>query len=401
MAVSEVVRLPRSDYRALFETYTEKSVRRLLERARRVDTLLPVEERAQTVHTLDYALKLPAAWPATRELLLTIAPQMEQAGHRDEWLPYLEQGIELSRQIGDVAAAAELQLQMGLLYQLRSNYDAARRPLEASAKSFEMLNDPINQARALNRLAYVARLQRRFEEAISLIQTVFQLLKEDEPERAYSFYVLNLVALDRRDWPDAINFSKEAFRLWERENNRRMMGRSLISRGFALHRVKDYQAAITTYQQALTLFDDIQDIIYHSIVKMNLGNVYNDLDQPAEALNCFLPAEQVFRQVQDEQHGAMVYHNMGMAYHRLHQWGQAEKVYLLSLQKKKHLGNIASLINTMGELSATYLAQNQPEKAGLILKEALQWLAQIEGEPGYEFLREMIATHLRQASIRL
>jgi len=398
MAVSGEAGVFEADYRAVFETYIEKSVRRLLGRARLAETILPLEDRIQTFHTLHYAFKLPAAWPVTRELLLTAALHMEQAGHRDEWMSYLEQAITLSRQMDDSGTTAELELQLGVLYQLRSNYQAARRHLEASIRHFETLKESLNQARALNRLAYVARMQRRFDEVAALIEAAQCLLKEDEPERAYSFYVLALVALDKRHWPDALNFSQESFRLWERKNDKRMMGRSLISRGFALHRLADYQAAIAIYEQAITLFNAVQDTFYQSIVRMNLGNVYVDLNQPAEALKFYLPAEQVFRQVQDELHLAMVYHNMGRAYHQLQQWDKAETVYLLSLQKKQKLGNIASLVNTMGELGATYLAENQPKQARAMLQEALQQLRQIEGEPGYEFLREMITTHLQQVS---
>ncbi len=398
MAVSGREGVFEADYRGVFETYIKKSVRRLLGRARLAETILPLEDRTQTFHTLHYAFKLPSVWPVTRELLLTVAPHMEQAGHRDEWMSYLEQAITLSRQMSDNQTTAELELQLGVLYQLRSNYQAACRHLEASARYFETLKEPLNQARALNRLAYVARMQRRFDEVTALIEAAQRLLKEDESERAYSFYVLTLVALDKRYWPDALNFSQESFRLWKRKNDRRMMGRSLISRGFALHRLADYQAAIAIYEQAITLFNAVQDTFYQSIVRMNLGNVYVDLNQPAEALKFYLPAEQVFRQVQDELHVAMVYHNMGRAYHQLQQWDKAETAYLLCLQKKQKLGNIASLVNTMGELSATYLAENQPEQARAMLQEALQQLRQIEDEPGYEFLDKMITTYLQQVS---
>ncbi len=387
-----------ADYPAIFRTYIIKSTRHILARVRQAGPILSSGEQNQILHTLSYALKIPEAWPDSRGLLLTAAPKMEQAGRRDGWRPYLEQGIHQSQQLGDLEAEAELHFQVGILGELRSKYEEARTHFEASAAIFERLNAPRNQARALNRLAYIARLQRQFEEAISLVETVGQLLEAEGGQPAYSYFVLGLVALDKRNWPEAVDFSKKSLSLWGRENNQRMMGRSLITIVAALSSLKKHQEAIEACQKAIVLFKEIQDPIYQAVAQLHLGNVYLLLKQPLESLRLYLPAKRTFRRAQYKLRLAMVNNNMGMAYRLLRQWDKAERAYLSSLELQQEMGNIALLVNTMDELGLLYLQHKQHKKAVATFEEALNRLAQIKGEPNYNFLLKMVTSHLQEAS---
>ena len=147
MAVSTAAVTTMTDYPAIFRGYVVRSTQHILSVIRQAGAILPPEDRDQALHTLSYALKLPEAWPDARALLLIMAPKMEQAGFRDEWIPYLQQGADQSQQIGDTEAGAELHLHLGILYQLRSKYKEARTHLEISAKAFEKLDQPRPQAR--------------------------------------------------------------------------------------------------------------------------------------------------------------------------------------------------------------------------------------------------------------
>ncbi|MBV7334284.1 hypothetical protein KFU94_39820 [Chloroflexi bacterium TSY] len=49
-------------------------------------------DEEQTLHTLDYSLRVSDTWPVTRDVLTLLAPKMEQAGYRDDWYPFLGGG---------------------------------------------------------------------------------------------------------------------------------------------------------------------------------------------------------------------------------------------------------------------------------------------------------------------
>ena len=401
MAIDQAPPVLLSGYPAIFRDYVVKNTAHILARVQQAGPILASAEREQALHTLSFALNLVEAWPAARELLLTMAPKMEQAGFRDEWMPYLEQGIAQSRTLADLEAEAELHFQLGRLYRLRGKFAPARTEFEAGMAGFAHLKLPRSQARAMNRLAQVARRQRQFTEAVRLAETALSLLGEQETERAYSYLVLGTVAIDKRDWPQAVEFFQRSFALWERENDQRMMGRSLMSLGSAWRPMKKYQEAIDVYRQAIVLFKTILDPIYQAIVQMNLGNVYYYNDQPEEALHLHLQAERIFRRVQDLFYLGLVNHNIGMAYRKMEQWHSAEEAYLLSIEQRKNIGNVAGLLNSMDGLGLVYLGQGQPSKAMSVFETALDRLTGIKGEPGYDRLVEMITSHLQEASEKI
>ena len=64
---------PPSDYPAIFRHYVEKSVQCLLTQVEQAEPIIPPDDVEQALHTLSFALKLPAAWPNVREFLISIA----------------------------------------------------------------------------------------------------------------------------------------------------------------------------------------------------------------------------------------------------------------------------------------------------------------------------------------
>ncbi|NJN95108.1 MAG: tetratricopeptide repeat protein [Anaerolineales bacterium] len=363
--------------------------------------IFSVDDQAQALHTLDYALQQPEIWPETRSLLLELAPLMEQAGYRDEWQPYLEQGLTLSRWLADREAEAELALQLGVLGQLRSDYAAARQYLEASKQRFETLNNSLNLARALNHLAYVACLQRQFQEAIHLVETALSLLHDQAGESAFSYFVLGAVALDQGHWAKAETFLRQAHHLWQQVDNKRMQGRCLMGLCAALRPQEKYQAALEAGQQAVAMFEAVHDPVQRAISQMNLGNVYLMLEQPHQALELYQPAERIFRQVHDLFHLAHINHTLGMAYRHLGEWATAEAAYRRSLDYQEKLGNLAWLVNTLDGLGLVYLTQGQLTPAITTFEMALERLMEIKGQSGYDSLRHMLVEHLHEAQSKI
>ncbi|MEM7348363.1 MAG: hypothetical protein AAF485_29385, partial [Chloroflexota bacterium] len=163
--IADFSTIDHATYPVIFRAYVVKSIQFSLNRIKNSTYLLTDIDREQALHNLSYALKWPEAWPFVQATLITMAPKMEQAGYRDEWIPYLEEGLNQAYLQEDDIAVAELHLQLGILYQLRAKYTVAHTHLEMSTKQFRRLRDTINQARALNRWGYIAHLQREFDQA--------------------------------------------------------------------------------------------------------------------------------------------------------------------------------------------------------------------------------------------
>ncbi len=392
---------PDTGYLDIFKGYVVASTQRILKRVQQAGPLLPTNDEQQALHTLSYALKLPEAWADTHRLLLTMAPKMEQAGRRDEWIPYLEQGLQQSRQLGDIETEAELHLQLGVLYQLRSKYAEARTQLEASVAGFKQAGALPGQAQALNQLAYVTRRQRHFPEAVRLVEAAQELLPADDQERAFGDYILSLVALDQWEWQTAVELSIQAFDLWESAGNWRMMGRSLLCRGLALQELQRYSDAIKIDELAINLFEKSGDAFLKAIARMNLGIVYMHLGQFEQALTLYRPAEKIFRQVQDRFHWGLVTHNIGFSYRKLGQWTEAKAAYQQSMALKDELGHTILVADDMDGLGLVYLAEGNLTAAQKTFADALARLVPLERDAFYDSLHQMLTEHLQEVTDRL
>jgi tetratricopeptide (TPR) repeat protein len=388
-----------SNYPTIFRQFIVRSAAASLAvlREQQASATLSNEERDQALHNLTYVLHLsdtPEAWPVSSHLLLTMAPKMEQAGHRDDWIPFLEEGIRLSQAAGDRPAEAQLRLNLGILLQLHRKYEAARRELEASAALFAALGERQQEGRAVNRLAYVARLQNHTGEAARLAHTALALLPAGDPEQAYSESVLGAVAVDHHDWPEAIVRYQRSLALWEMQDDRRMIAWSLTNLASALRPAGRLAEAGECCRRAIAIFDAIDDPVHRAAAQVNLGNILLTDDQPAEALAFYLAAEPVLRSARDDLRLAKLYCNLGKAYRTLGQpevavvWSQA------SVDTYEKLGATQALINSLDGLGLAYACLGQATRARLTFLRALDLLPQVESQAVRNVFEPMLKEHL-------
>lgn len=393
--VDEEVVVNLDNYSLKFQDYLARSIQRITKNLSQSETafLLP-DERDHALQILNDAFKDPAVWSNTRVLLLELAPKMEQAGYRDEWIPYLKHGVQLSQVADDQETTANLCFHLGILFALQAKYNEACLQLENSETYFQRLGLSRNQAQVLNRLAQVARRQCRFKEAERLVDKALNLLEESEIERAYSYLVLGTVALDRHSWSEAAELFRKAYFLWQTENNKRMMAWSLTDLGIALRGVEKHEESIETYKQAIALYDEVQDPINEAVTHMNLGYVYLELQQPELALVYFETAEPTFYQVQENLRLGEIYNDMGIAYRQLHNWAKAQEFFLRSIKHFKFTGNTTSLIRALDGLGLVYIEQGELSNAKRVFEEALDYMVELKDDPYYSHLFNKLTEHL-------
>lgn len=391
---------PDPDYPTLFKRYIVHSVQTTL-------ATLPAEmaqdwaaARERALHVLGFGLAWADAWPDTRDLLLLLAPKMEQAGHRDDWLPYLERGVVLSRQQQDRRAEAELTLAVGELLRLRSKFVLARAQVETSIALFTALGAKSRQAHALNELAFVAWQQHQYDEAETLAQTALPLLEENDPERATCFSRLGLVAIDRQQWEAAERYHRQAIQIRQAQGDQRKIAWSLQNLGIVLRSQRKYTEAIECYQQAISVLEDMHDFANCAIAQMNLGIVYWYAEQPSTALKAYELAAITFRKLYDTHNLAKVLTNKGLLFLAMNDWTQGELAFRASINLFKELGDISWCLNALDGLGLVYLGQKHYNKAQTTFEAALSELPQIIDTPMYDYLAATLPAHLIQAKGR-
>ncbi len=390
------------DDAAQFVANIMRSVQATLMRVQRDETpTLTALTRERGLHVLTFALKLPAAWSLTCQLILALAPKLEQAGYREEWLPYLQQALRLSQQRADQAMSAQFHFLLGQLHRLRGEFALAQQHLAQSAAEFQTIQQGDGRARALNQLAYLAWQQHRDHEAETLAQEALALLDPADTERAMSLSALGMAAINQARWQEAEAHHRAALDLRTNHNLARERAWSLQNLGYSLRGQENFIEALACYEEALTTLDQLGDRANWAIVRMNMGIVYSLQNEPQRALATYAEAEQVFRQIGDQWHVAKTLVNQGIDYMGLREWSQAEWVLRHSAHLFDQVGELSEQLNALDGVAMTRQGQGFYADALALFQTVKRRLPEIEGTHYHRMLSRVIDKQLAEAEAAL
>ncbi len=388
-------------YPAIFRQQILRSMGYVLAQLRGATSAIPDDElKSLALHVLDFALKMapdqPEAWSLSAPALTTLAPGMAQAGHRSDWADYLERGLATAQAQGDRANAAALHFHLGTLHQLQGDLGQAQTHFVQAATGFAHTGQQRDQAQAINRQAYMARLRGQNQVSLGLVDQALGLLAEDDAERGYSAFVQGCNAYDAQEWAQAAAFYQQALDLWQEHGETRMVAWNLTNLGTALRGLKAYGQAADRFRQALALFDQVQDPTNRAITQMNLGTVYLMTGRLDEAQTAYVEAEAVFQSMKDDLQLAKVYNNLGMVYAGKGLWEQAEETFNASIQCYAQMGDVASEVNTWDSLGELYRDSDRPDLARSTWQHALARLATIPDAAAAPHLQRLVSDHLAE-----
>lgn len=397
---------PGAEYRGVFQDYVARSTDVLSGQLHNFEGLLSQELQARVWLTLSYGLRLNWAWSSTRDLLLTVAPKMEQAGMWEDWLPCLARGVEKSQSVGDREAEAELSLHLGHLLQRVGKAEPAQKWLTSAHDIFSELGQPSRQAIALGRMAnLVYRTDGNHLEALDILSRALKLVAPNEPETAYCHFVRGTILLDQGELENATDAFLLARDLAERGADRRLKALTLLNLGRIYMERDLLEPAEMHYEWAIDVFTTIEDPVNSAVAQMNLGVVYTVAKDLPRAVRCFDQAETILRRCHgDRRYLAMVYNNKGMAYADLEDWRNAEDAYLSGIRIWRELDHSLARLNVEDNLGDLYLRQGHSEKAAAIFTAALQELQALGSNPAirdsaqYGHLLEDLSSHLKQVN---
>ncbi|MCE7983067.1 MAG: tetratricopeptide repeat protein [Caldilinea sp. CFX5] len=384
-------------YPTQFHHYLSRNLRYVLGLVQQAGPVLGDEVRVQALHTLSYALQAPTVWPLTRDLFLTLAPKMEQAGQRDHWIPYLQTALRQSEAQGDSAAAGECHFQLALLYRLLSHFAAAHEHLQAALAHFTALAAQRDQARVLNELAWLEHLQYHHANAAGYVEQALTLLGNDDPERAMAYRVQGMLAIGYERWQEAEELHRRALALFEQQGDLRKIAWSKQNLGYALRGQERYSEAIDLFQRASVILETIGDQYHWTIVQNNLGLAYYYAGAPNQALTCYTAAKVIAQRFNDKLQFARLGTNFGLAFLAISKYEKAKQCFRESANLHNELGNKSLSLNALDGLAMVYLAQKQYTNAIVLIEETLTLLPQIADAPNYHYLLNSLHQHLRQA----
>ncbi|MCB0107207.1 MAG: tetratricopeptide repeat protein, partial [Caldilineaceae bacterium] len=375
------------DYGNMFEGYIAQSVQTTLRSIPADAHYLAQEERDRVMHVLNYALTTAFTWPLARDLILRTAAKMEQAGHRGDWMDYLEDALAYSRWHEDELATAEIQWHIGHLLRLQSQFGPARQALEASAAVFATLDHKHGQARTWNELGYLAWHQQQFAEAQQCAEAALAVLPVDDPERAGALAVLGGVAVSQQQWQHGEEIFREALQIHRQSGSKQRIAWTMQHLGYVLYCEKEHAEAIHFYEAALQLLTEIQDVRNCGIVQMSLGMVYWNLQQLDRTLELYESAEAMFRKTHDPLYLAKTVNNKGLVFLDLQEWQRAKDAFTVSVALYQDLNDSYGLINSLDGLGLACCGLASFDEAVVVFASALERIDEIQEHPMYQKLK--------------
>ena len=345
------------------------------------------KDRVQAWHLLGYALGVQAAWPQVRQLLLELAPKMEMAGYRDEWLAFLRAGVERSAAQQDTAVAARLSLAIGLTLRLMSNYPEAEEWLNRALTSFQAQQETHGIASVYNQMGRIRYLQHRSGEAGQFAQDALGLLADDDPERAESYFVLGMDALNQRQWASAEHYHHLSLAIRQQSGDPRTIAWAMQNVGTVLTQQSEYGGvdrlaeAAEWLEQALALLDSLPDPFHSAIARNSLALVRFWSGELEKATRLFCQAEIVFQTTNSPEWRARVLNNLGLVYLQTGQVGEAETSFRSCVLLYAGLGDDADRLNSQHGLVLALLAQGRYAEATALCEQGLTELDVLKDEP--------------------
>ncbi len=385
----------------LFTNYIIAGVEASLARVRAAEYVIPQTDRQQAWQILSFALKVEGAWSVTRELLLALAPKMEMAGFREEWIAYLEKGINCAQKIDDVQAIAECEIQIGILYRLMSRFEEASSWTTMSVEHFAAHNNTHGQARALHELAWLAQLQHDYERAERHIADIAALSLIDEITYADIWRVKGMIAMGRRQWTEAVHSHRQALSLFQQTNDVRKIAWSMQNIGYALKELGVLDEAGDYLKQAAETLQTLQDHHHMAIVWMNLANVLVRQENPQLACEFFVAAQEIFEKQGNLLNQAHVLTNLGIAYLELGEPTVAQSMFRKASALYLSLGDLTWHINALDGSVMALIASGEYVDALQLADQALVLLPQIRNSSYYENLLEKLTEHRSEAELRV
>ncbi|MFN8488825.1 MAG: tetratricopeptide repeat protein [Caldilineaceae bacterium] len=389
----------------------------LLLRVRATAPRVEDEDRQQAWHLLSYSLEVATVWPMTQALLLALAPPMELAGFREDWLPYLEAGFAQGVALLDRLAAAELALHIGVLKRLLGQFDQAhtwlghcteqlaaheqdavraalqakvwlelsrlaldvdrRTALELAQQSlalYRTLDEPRGLAIVYQELGNIARQLGNYGEAQQMFTTSLHLWQTLQEPRgiADALHVMSLVKLDLGELVEAIYLTQQRMDLCQRIGDRSGLASAYQVLGLIHSYAGDYPASALAFEESLSLWRRLGDHRQSGRTLTFLGNAKGAQGLYTEACMYGELGLAQGQAIHNQWGIAQAYLLLGWNLLGMAAYPAAEQYLQTSLNLFRQLGQRNDISQTLVWLAYGQLGQGNTNQAAQYLRTALQ-----------------------------
>ncbi|MBW4683405.1 MAG: tetratricopeptide repeat protein [Microcoleus vaginatus WJT46-NPBG5] len=287
-----------------------------------------------------FALEKPEKVIEYMEPGLVIAREMN-----DPQLEKLAMNIlPIARLMNPPTATADLLIQQAHRQGEAGQFQAAIESGQKALDIYRDIGDRRGEASALGILGEAYRLQGDLPRAIELFQQCLAIAREIKDPQLEKLALQSLSLLQSQNNPQ----NAEADKLTEQGTQQRQAGQ--------------FEAALQSYQEALTIYRLIKDRQGEGLVLANLGNAYNNRREFTKAIEYWQQALEIAQEVKDRETEGKTLSNLGVAYLNLKNYPQAMEYLQQGLAIAREIKD-PQLEQQVQEWLQLAQSQSHPQKA--------------------------------------
>ncbi|WGV27941.1 CHAT domain-containing protein [Halotia branconii] len=169
----------------------------------------------------------------------------------------------------------------------------------------------------------------------------------------------------------AIGKLQEALKLWQQVDDKPWEAITLNNIGRVYDLLGEKQQALKYYNQALPIFRAVKDGRGEATILNNIGLVYNSLGEKQQALKYYNQALPISRAVEDRRGEATILNNIGLVYNSLGEKQEALKYYNQALPILRAVEDMGMEAITLSNIGGVYNSLGEKQQALKYLNQAL------------------------------
>ncbi|WP_434684533.1 CHAT domain-containing protein [Pseudanabaena minima] len=145
--------------------------------------------------------------------------------------------------------------------------------------------------------------------------------------------------------------------------DRKTEAERLLQQGIQQYQISQFQAALQSWQQALTIYREIKDRFGEGAALGNLGIAYDSLGRYDEAIKFYLQSLVIKRETKDRRGEGNALGNLGIAYNALGKYDKAINFHLQRLAIAREIKDRRGEGQSLGNLGNAYASLSKYDKA--------------------------------------
>ena len=365
MALLQTVRSLASMWSCVGKGWTRQSVVWVLPGL--LALVAPVVERSVVV-----AQEVTEDRKAEGDRLLQLGLEQSRIGQLQEARRFLEQAIEIYRELGNRWDEAAGLGNLGNLYVELGENQEVITVYEKVLDIARELNNFEGQVKALNGLGNAYRRLENYQQAIAYFEQSLAIAQDTGNLRGQAYAMGNLgnIHLDLEEYEDAITHYRQVLFLTREIGDERGQRITLKNLGDIYTYLEQYQFTIEFYEEALLLLQRSVDMTQRNSAReeeidllIKLGSSHRKLNEYKQSVERYQQALLIAHEVDNRNAEAIILGNLGVVYDNQSQYEQAIEYYQQALIIHREMSDQEGIVIVLGNLGNLYYGKGQYQKS--------------------------------------